>query len=808
MVDIGTVAAIQHVDRGVVLRVDAQLLEDGLGRTALLGRGRGDQLQGPFQVHFQHMVRGFEADIFAGVDHIGAEATHTGLDRCAVLRVFAQGAGQTEQLEGQGQIHVRHFHALEQAGPFGLGLALGVVILSQLDIRSVGADLDQDVQPGLRVLAHDLGTVRFLGEQGFHQFGVQIRRGDVCGQAGGDPVAIFAPSDEGAKLADAHLCGQIGKVNPAGVSGLDAVFLLLDPVFQPIFAQIKGPQELQPPLLPGGDVVQLLLHLRGEAEVHQVAEMLFQQHRGGEGGEGGDQLFALLEDVAPLLDGVDDGGVGAGSANAFGFQRLDQTGLGVPGRRLGLVADGVKFPTIHLFIHRKFGQQGVLIFQRSFGIVGPFYVCTEEAGEDHLAATGLEGGVFHLDGDGAKFELGVGHLGGHGALPDQIVERLFVAGEGLLLRGQHLVTGGADGLVGLLGTLGLGRITPGLGMQVFGAVEFGDPVAGGVDRLVAQVDRVGTHVGDETIFIELLGGLHGLFGPHAQLAVGFLLHGAGGEGGRGGPGGVPGFHRGHPPQPGQKAGAQGLGLGLVEEQHLFALGDLARVFVKISSAGHTHAAHGDQLGLEAMVGLVRALVEQGLQIPIAACAEGPAFPFPLHQQAHGHALHPPGGELGGDLFPEQGGDGVAHQPVHNAPGLLGLDQIGVDLPGLFEGGLDGLLGDLVEDHAGNRHLGLEHLEEMPADALTLPVLVCGQDQLVRVLEQGAQLGYHLFLGGGDDIEGIKVLLHVDAQASPGFLLHPGRDLPGGRWQIPHVAHAGLHLIFLGQEVADGLGLGG
>ncbi len=153
------------------------------------------------------------------------------------------------------------------------------------------------------------------------------------------------------------------------------------------------------------------------------------------------------------------------------------------------------------------------------------------------------------------------------------------------------------------------------------------------------------------------------------------------KGGDGAAGGVPGLDPGHPPQPGQQAGAQGLGLGLVEEQDIFALGDLARVFVKISPAGHPHAAHGDQLGLEAMVGLVRALVEQGLQIPIAACAEGPPLPLALHQQAHGHALHPPGGEFGGDLFPEQGGDGVAHQPVHNAPGLLGLHQIGRRSPG-------------------------------------------------------------------------------------------------------------------------------
>lgn len=47
------------------------------------------------------------------------------------------------------------------------------------------------------------------------------------------------------------------------------------------------------------------------------------------------------------------------------------------------------------------------------------------------------------------------------------------------------------------------------------------------DRFTAEADAVGSHVGDVTIFIQTLSGLHGLTSRHAQLAVGFLLESTG-----------------------------------------------------------------------------------------------------------------------------------------------------------------------------------------------------------------------------------------------------------------------------------------
>ena len=53
---------------------------------------------------------------------------------------------------------------------------------------------------------------------------------------------------------------------------------------------------------------------------------------------------------------------------------------------------------------------------------------------------------------------------------------------------------------------------------------------------------------------------------------------------------------------------------------------------------------------------------------------------------------------------------------------------------------DRLGGDLVEDHPLDRHLGLEHLEQVPRDGLALAVLVGREQELVGVGELALQLG--------------------------------------------------------------------
>jgi hypothetical protein len=85
----------------------------------------------------------------------------------------------------------------------------------------------------------------------------------------------------------------------------------------------------------------------------------------------------------------------------------------------------------------------------------------------------------------------------------------------------------------------------------------------------------------------------------------------------------------------------------------------------------------------------------------------------------------------------------------------------VHLATILQGLLNGLAGDLVEHHAAGRHLGLQHLLQVPTDAFSLPVFVGGQDQLICFLERLLQLLDHLSFVFGDHVERLEVSVDID-----------------------------------------------
>ena len=130
---------------------------------------------------------------------------------------------------------------------------------------------------------------------------------------------------------------------------------------------------------------------------------------------------------------------------------------------------------------------------------------------------------------------GVGHLGGHRALPDQVVEAELVPrqGPGRLVGRPERLTGRPDGLVGLLGVLDLPLVAPRLGRHVLGAVEGRRLGPGRRQGLARQRGRVGAHVGDPSVLVQALGDLHGPLGAEPELAPRLLLQGRGHERSRG-----------------------------------------------------------------------------------------------------------------------------------------------------------------------------------------------------------------------------------------------------------------------------------
>src|SRR5262249_17670861 len=160
-----------------------------------------------------------------------------------------------------------------------------------------------------------------------------------------------------------------------------------------------------------------------------------------------------------------------------------------------------------------------------------------------------------------------------------------------------------------------------------------------------------------------------------------------------------------------------------------------------------------------------------------------------------------------DVLPQRRRDFVAVEPVQYPPGLVGLHQAVVHLPGVRDGLGDRLRRDLVEDHAPGRDLRLQLLEKVPGDRLALAVFIGGEQELVGVLEQVLELGDLLPLVGVDDVERFEVVVDVHAEAGPRAAALSGRYLRGLVRHVADVADAGLDHVFPAKEASDRARLG-
>ncbi len=380
----------------------------------------------------------------------------------------------------------------------------------------------------------------------------------------------------------------------------------------------------------------------------------------------------------------------------------------------------------------------------------------------------------------------VGHLRGQGALPDQVVELPLGAAElaGQRLGGAEGVAGGPDGLVGLLGVLGLLGVAARLGGQELVAEERADLGARRREGGGRERGAVGAHVGDVAALVQPLRQPHHLLGAEPELAAAFLLQGGGVEGGLGRAAVALLLQRADREAAPLEPGGQAAGGGLVERA---GVGGEDALLVEVLAGGDPPAVHGRERGREGGRGGVA-----GRDVPVGGRAELHPLPLALDDEPERRRLDAAGRELGADLAPEDRRDLVAIEPVEGAAGLLGVHQAGVDVTRPLDRLEDRLPGDLVEDHAVHRHLGLQLAEQVPGDRLTLAVLVGGEVEGVGGLERGLQLGDHLRLGHlvGEG----EVVLHVDAERA-------------GR-QVDHVADRGHHLEVGAEVLLDGLGLGG
>ena len=694
----GAEAAALHLHQGSVLRMVAQ------GDAARLGIGQ--QLHRPVHADGEDVVPGLEALREGAHLQIGAEAAEIGRDLLARLGMESNQARHREQRQRPLQRQRVRVHAAGQGGAARLGrLALLVHPgLAELDIEAIGTTAEGDLLLGGRVDAEAAVAALALG-----RLALRPRNGEGAGVAA---FRVVRAADEGAGAAQAQAqpaAGAVFLLAAGATAGVGPVLARGEEMRAEILVQrvddvadlqllrrVHRGAELVPELVhhlapvgpAAGDVVELLLHCGGEAGVHVALE------EGDE--EGGDEAPAILRHEAPLLQphivpvlqGLQDGGIGGGAADAELLHLFHQARLGVAGRGLGEVLARHHLAALRGIALAHRGQRLVLVIGREARVVDILAVELQVAVEGDDLAGGaqprLAGGIVEVHR--RLVHLGRLHLGGDGALPDEVVQaplvRVEVAGH-LLRRAGHVRR--ADGLMRLLGVLGLGGVFAGGGGQVVRAESGFHMVADAHDGLARHAHAVRPHIGDEAdrlaadihALIELLGQAHGGLGAEAELAGGLLLEGGGGEGrGRVTLGALL-LDRGDGEPPALDEGLGVVRRGLVRQVELVELAPL--------EMGQARGEGGAGGGVEAR-----------LDCPVLARLEGLDLGFAVRDQPQRDRLHAPSRAGAGQLAPEHGGEGEADEVVERAARQIGVDQRHIEVARMGDRVLDGPLGDLVE----------------------------------------------------------------------------------------------------------------
>ena len=334
--------------------------------------------------------------------------------------------------------------------------------------------------------------------------------------------------------------------------------------------------------------------------------------------------------------------------------------------------------------------------------------------------------------------------------------------------GRVLDIGGADGLVGFLRPLGLGPVLARVGILLAEIVE--DELLRRIQGQGGEVRGVGTHVGDQTPFIERLSDAHGGSYGEVELPGCLLLEGGGGE------------RRGREPG------------SLLLFQGLDPVGGAHGILEELPGVRHRLEA-GVQQGLDLHAGRGAFRMEDGLHLIIGGAVEVHDLLLPVHDQAQGDTLHAAGGELGLDHPPQDGGELEAHEPVQHAARLLRVHEVPVNVAGMLDGVEDGRFRDLMEDDpAGLGRVQAQRFGQMPGYGFSLAVLIGREPHGLGRGGEFLEVGHDLLLVGRNDIFGLEPVFHIHAQ----FLL----------LQVPDVADAGFHEIVSAQELLNGSHLSG
>ncbi len=187
-----------------------------------------------------------------------------------------------------------------------------------------------------------------------------------------------------------------------------------------------------------------------------------------------------------------------------------------------------------------------------------------------------------------------------------------------------------------------------------------------------------------------------------------------------------------------------------------------------------------------------------LDRPVLAGGEGLNLPLALDHQPDRHRLDATGRQATADLARQQRAQGVADQPIHDPAGLLGVDEVLVDVARIGERFPDRRLGDLAERHpAGFRGGHVGGLGHVPGDRFAFAIEVRGQEDRIR--DPGRLLDVRDLLApvGRDHILRGEVMVDVDAELALARVLG----------QVADVTVRGEDAVVVAQVAFDSPGLG-
>ena len=810
---VGPEAAVAKRDGPAAHRVGAELTQRrSRGALPAAALGLGQERERARDVDGEQVLFLLEAATILAAGDVGTVPAVLRRD-LDPLGIGADDPGQRQQLQRvfEGEI----LGALRAQQGRGLGLVPVVGVLAELDVGAEPAVLEEHLEAGVRVDAQQPVATRRVEHLDRLLEGHLVGR-HVLGNVAGLVLALEVGTEAADADRDLVSFAVLAEGEGVDLARVDLLELLGDDVPQTEAAGAVGPLAEVEALEPRNglfgaarDLIQLVFHAGGERVVHQVREMVLEEAHHREGAERGDERVAALPGVAAIDDRLDDGGVGGGATDAELFEPPHQRRFGEPCRRLRLVALSLEGLARDRLAFGQRRQVLLLVVELGLGIVASFDVGAEEPRERDRVAARREHDFLALGAFAGQLETntltaGVLHLRGEGALPDQLVELGLVVADllGHLLRGLPVVAGGADRLVRFLRVLDLLLVDPWRFRQVVVAVEVDDLAPGGRERRLRKRRRVRAHVRDEPVLVETLRGAHGPRGAEPELAAGLLLQRRRHE--RRGWGALVGLgdERLHREGAVGEADGQGLGARLVEDEDVVAF-DLA-LGVEVLARREALVVDADEVRLDVTFGRA----EEAIDVPVACGDEGDPRALALDDDPRRHALDATCAQPRHHFLPQHRRDLVAVEAIEDAPRLLGVDEPAVDVPRVVDGLLDRLAGDLVEHHPLDRHFGLEDLEQVPGDALSLAIFIGREQHFVRLLDQLLELADVGLLVRIEDVEGLEAVVDVDAEPRPGLLLVGCRDVARAAREVSDVADRGLDDVVVAEERTDGTGLGG